>query len=449
MTTAHMPEVRRASLRVALGATVVVAIAYLMITLAVLVIATRQLTGQIDANLHDGLVHISNEPGGRPDKGFGPPPGRSPLDPAFVVWTMEPDGTTRTSINGVSLPTTYQPGSEPQTIDVNGVSVRVTAAPVGDGYVVIGQSMRSVSDTQDTIILAALLIGPVLLIVVFVGAVAIGRRVAAPIERARQRQLEFTADASHELRTPVSVIEAHTSLALSQDRSAEWYKAAFGRVDNETRRMRRLLDDLLWLARFDSSGGQPHAEPVDLGTLAAQTADRFGIVAEARQLSLSVRAGQGSLVINAPPDWLDRLLGVLLDNACKYSPTGGSVAVSVVADGGRVRLSVDDSGPGIPEAERALIFDRFHRASETGGGSGLGLAIGDAIVRATGGKWRIADSAAGGASMSVSWPRAFPHDREASRTVAATPVPPPAVAPPAVAAPPAVPAADPVAPPLG
>ena len=418
--TAHMPEVRRASLRVALGATAVVAIAYVLITAAVLVIATRQLTSQIDTNLHDGLMHISNEPGGRPDNGFGPPPGRSPLDPTFVVWTLEPDGTTRSSISGVSLPTSYQPNGEPQTVDVNGVSVRVTATTVGDGYVVIGQSMRSVSDTQDTIILAALLIGPVLLIIVFLGAVAIGRRVAAPIERARQRQLEFTADASHELRTPVSVIEAHTSLALSQDRSAEWYRTAFGRVDHETRRMRRLLDDLLWLARFDSSAGQPNAEPVDLGTLAAQTADRFGIMAEARQLGLTVKVASGNVVVNAPPDWLDRLLGVLLDNACKYSPTGGSVNVAVAQEGGRVRLSVEDSGPGIPEAERALIFDRFHRASETGGGSGLGLAIGDAIVRATGGRWRIAESAAGGASMSVSWPRAFPNDREAPRTVATT-----------------------------
>src|SRR6185503_1982025 len=109
---------------------------------------------------------------------------------------------------------------------------------------------------------------------------------------------------------------------------------------------------------------------------------------------------------------LDRLLGTLLDNACKYSPEGGSVRVSVATDGPRIRLTVDDSGPGIPEEERERIFDRFHRAAtgatNAAGGAGLGLAIADSIVRATNGRGRIGTSASGGASMSVSWPRAFP-----------------------------------------
>ena len=219
--------------------------------------------------------------------------------------------------------------------------------------------------------------------------------------------MEFTADASHELRTPLSVIEAHTSLALAQDRSEAWYRSAFERIDRESRRMRKLLDDLLWLARFDVTQGQPNAEPIDVGVLATQTVDRFGIVAQARQLALNVNASPGSNVVTVPPEWLDRLLGVLLDNACKYSPEGGSVRVSVAPEGARIRLTVDDSGPGIPEEERGRIFDRFHRASNAAGGAGLGLAIADAIVRATNGRWRIATSPAGGASMSVSWPRAF------------------------------------------
>jgi signal transduction histidine kinase len=87
------------------------------------------------------------------------------------------------------------------------------------------------------------------------------------------------------------------------------------------------------------------------------------------------------------------------------------VTVSVTVEGRRVRLTVDDSGPGIPAAERARVFDRFHRAGAAdgaagvAGGAGLGLAIGDAIVQATGGRWQIGTSAAGGASMAVTWPR--------------------------------------------
>jgi len=239
--------------------------------------------------------------------------------------------------------------------------------------------------------------------------VMIGRRVAAPIEAARQRQLEFTADASHELRTPLSVIEANTSLALTQERDAAWYRTAFERVDRESRRMRRLLEDMLWLARFDAARVPRSTEPVELGVLAAQAADRFAAVAEARSLMLAVHPPADPAVIAAAPDLVDRLIGALLDNACKYAPDGGRVDVAVVVEGNRASVIVDDSGPGIPESDRERIFDRFHRATTTErevGGAGLGLAIGDAIVRATGGRWAIGTSPAGGARVSVSWARA-------------------------------------------
>ena len=155
----------------------------------------------------------------------------------------------------------------------------------------VGQSLDGVTQTTSTLIVAEFGIGCALLIFVFLGSVVVGRRVALPIERARQRQLEFTADASHELRTPLSVIEAQATLALARDRDPAWDAAAFGRIDTELRRTRRLVDDMLWLARFDSTGGQPQAEPVDVRVLAAQTADRFGAVAETRGQRLEVRAG--------------------------------------------------------------------------------------------------------------------------------------------------------------
>jgi two-component system OmpR family sensor kinase len=272
--------------------------------------------------------------------------------------------------------------------------------------------MDNVAATQSTLIVAEVGIGCALLIVVFLGAVAIGRRVALPIERERERQLEFTADASHELRTPLSVIEAQTSLALARDRDPPWDQSAFRRIDTELKRTRRLVDDMLWLARFDSGGpvggrSDAAAEPVDLAVLAAQTADRFAAVAEARHQTLEVRLGASAngAIVTVSPEWLDRLLGVLLDNACKYSPEGGSVTVSVANEGRRVRLAVDDSGPGIPAEERTRVFDRFHRATDAPGGAGLGLAIADAIVRASGGRWQIGTSNAGGASIAVTWAR--------------------------------------------
>jgi len=91
----------------------------------------------------------------------------------------------------------------------------------------------------------------------------------------------------------------------------------------------------------------------------------------------------------------------------------------VIADGDRVRMAVDDSGPGVPAEKRQVIFDRFQRGTDQAGGSGLGLAIADAVVRATNGRWDIGSSIAGGASMAVSWPRLLnPRATEAAPTVA-------------------------------
>ena len=414
MTAVRPQEVRRQSIRVALTATSIVAIVYFIVAVAVVAIVGRNLTAQIDASLSDALHRSLSQPfpgggggGGGGGGYFEPPDSNRPGGLPFLTWTIQPNGTVYAPPSNPTLPAAYATVTDPQTATIGGIDMRIAGAAAGDDHVVVAQNLDSVSQAQSTLILAELLIGPILLLVVFVGAVAIGRRVAAPIERASRRQLEFTADASHELRTPLSVIEAHTSLALAQERSERWYRGAFERVDLESKRMRRLLDDLLWLARFDATSTPPNIEPVDLGVLASQTADRFGVVAEARHLHLDVRVPSDSLVVNAPPEWLDRLLGVLLDNACKYSPEGATVTVSVVPERTRIGLIVDDTGPGIPEDERARIFDRFHRASEQGGGAGLGLAIADAIVRATNGRWRVEGAPGGGARMAVSWERAF------------------------------------------
>ncbi len=401
---ARAEGVRGASIRVALLATVVVAAVYVAIGAAVVLLVTHDLTQQIDDRLVASLSHIGDEPSGPPDSGYGaPPPDR--FGPATLVWTIRADGSIQATNAAAVLPATAYHVTTPQTVAVGDVALRVAGRVTGDDYVVMGQTLDTVSQATSTILLAEVLIAPILLVVVFLGAVAIGRRVAAPIERARQRQLAFTADASHELRTPLSVIEAHASLAATQPRTADWYARSFQGVDREARRMRHLVDDLLWLARFDALEGRPQMEHVDLGTVAAQTVDRFAPVAEQRHLTLRVAVPTEPAVVQAPADWLDRLLGVLMDNACKYSPDGGDVSVTVSHDGGRIRLTVDDAGPGIPAEDQARIFDRFHRATTAGNGAGLGLAIADSIVRASRGIWRLGRSAAGGASISVSWPR--------------------------------------------
>jgi signal transduction histidine kinase len=419
VTQSRGQDVGRTSIRVALAATGLVAALYVAVAIAVVVIFTKTQTDQIDARLAASLQHEQHQPdGGGP---FEPPPADRPGDQPVLSWIVKSDGRVQADDrNDLSLPSQYASVAGPTTVVINGNEVRLAGASSGSGYKVVGQTLNELAKARSTVIQAEILIAPLLLLVVFVGAVTIGRRVASPIERARQRQLDFAADASHELRTPLSVIEAHTSLALSEPRDPTWYRTAFEQVDRESTRMRRLVEDLLWLARFDATSSSPNAEPVDVGLLAEQAAERFGVIAEARRLELRVQGRDSGAVITAPPEWLDRLLGVLLDNACKYSPDGGAVTVGVALDGARVRLTVDDTGPGIPEAERERVFDRFHRATEGPGGAGLGLAIADAIVRATGGRWQVGASPAGGARMAVTWPASFRGRRESSQAAPQT-----------------------------
>jgi signal transduction histidine kinase len=395
--------------RVALVATGIVAGLYLLISVASVLITTHNLTASIDDTLSQSLTSLASQRGGpRPGDGFTAPPGAPRFGAPVLWWMFHPDGNfdnRSPDAQSINLPVSYKTITSPRTLSVSGTDLRVRGGPSGDDWAVVGQSMASVYQAQQNLIFTELLIAPVLLLVIFLGALAIGRRVAAPVERARQRQMEFTANASHELRTPLSVIQAQTSLALAQPRDDAWYRRAFTRVDEESKRMRGLVDDLLWLARFDATRAAAAAQPVDVAVLVQQAVDRFASVAESRQLQLSVALGTGSYVIAASPEWVDRLLGVLLDNACKYTPEKGSVEVRVVADGDRVRVVVDDSGPGVPPEQRQRIFDRFQRATDQAGGSGLGLAIADAVVRATNGRWDIGSSVAGGASMAVTWPR--------------------------------------------
>jgi len=407
LSTARVDLVRSGAQRVALAATGIVAAVYLLIAVAVVLIVTHNLTSNIDTTLSKWLSAMAAQRGG-PTRGYQGPAGAPRFDAPVLWWTFHPDGNYADSsaeAANINLPTPYNRIQAPQTITVSGVDLRVMGGLTSDDWTVVGQSLSSVDQARSNLIQAELLIGPVLLLVVFLGALAIGRRVAAPIEQARRRQMDFTANASHELRTPLAVIQAQTSLALSQPRDEEWYQRAFTRVNQESQRMRHLVDDLLWLARFEAMPRAGRTEPVDVGVMAQQAVERFAAVAESRQQRLSVRLSGDSHVIAASPEWLDHLVGVLLDNACKYTPEQGTIEVRVAAEGKTIKLAVDDSGPGIPADQRGQIFDRFRRASDLPGGSGLGLAIADAVVSATNGRWEVGTSAAGGASMAVIWPR--------------------------------------------
>ncbi len=184
------------------------------------------------------------------------------------------------------------------------------------------------------------------------------------------------------------------------------YRDTLERVGRESLRLRDIVEDLLWLSRFDSQPPPPGKQPVDISVIADACADRFDAVARQRGIGLSViRRGEGQPWINAPPEWIDRLTAVLVDNACRYAGRDGRVQIVVAVHGNKVSLVVDDSGPGIAPEARPRLFDRFHRATDEGNGAGLGLAIADSVVRATGGEWQIGRADFGGARMEIRWHR--------------------------------------------
>ncbi|MFN2582020.1 MAG: sensor histidine kinase [Candidatus Dormibacteria bacterium] len=396
---------RRHALRVAVMATAAVAAALTVLCASVDLVVQHNLHASAENKLNAAITQLHAEASHKP---FTEPDFDDPL----VGWQLDARRVVTTSSPGAPpLPATARTVTKPESIAINGTQFLVAGVDVSSGRIVVGESLTSVSRALQTIVIAEVSLGPVLLVVIFLGALIIGRRAARPIERAHQRQLEFTADASHELRTPLSVIEAEASLALSQPAKERTQTQALQRVLDESRRLRRMVDDMLWLARFDASPSPPPDETVDLATSAETSAQRFHPVAEQRGVTLDVQAGAPALV-QAPPEWVDRLIGVLLDNAIRHAGCDGRVRVASARDGSQVRLAVADSGPGIPAEQRALIFDRFRRAANDGEGAGLGLAIGDAVVKATQGRWEIGESDLGGASVGVVWPLVSPrlHD---------------------------------------
>jgi signal transduction histidine kinase len=312
--------------------------------------------------------------------------------------------STSLSPGGPQLPT-RQWTAGATTVDIGGTSFRFDATKSGTGWLVAGASIGQIRRVQNTLVIPEVILAAVVLALVFAGAWAIGLRASAPLEVVRRRQTEFTADASHELRTPLSVIEAEVDLALSRPRDVDAYRGVLERIAGEGRRLRTIVDDLLWLARLDADRPQGVASAqVDVAAVAVACVSRFQAVAMARQVTLGFhRQGRESAVLTTDPAWIDRLIGVLVDNACRYADAGGVVTVGVRTTGARIFLDVDDSGPGITPEQRELVFDRFHRGADAPGGTGLGLAIADSVVRATGGNWSIGTAPLGGARMEVSW----------------------------------------------
>ncbi|HEX2085660.1 MAG TPA: HAMP domain-containing sensor histidine kinase [Solirubrobacteraceae bacterium] len=213
-----------------------------------------------------------------------------------------------------------------------------------------------------------------------------------------QRQREFVADASHELRTPLTSVLANLEF-LAETLDGEQADAASSAL-RSSRRMRRLVQDLLLLARADAQRVTPH-EPLDLGRVLVEAAAELEPVADGHDITVDAR----HVVVDGARDELHRLVLNLLENAVKHTPRGTAVQASVDQHGDRVLVTVEDDGPGIPAELRDRVFERFVRGKGDRGGSfGLGLSIVRAVADSHGGSVELEESDGRGTRFVVSLP---------------------------------------------
>ncbi|MBW3652045.1 MAG: HAMP domain-containing histidine kinase [Actinobacteria bacterium] len=240
-------------------------------------------------------------------------------------------------------------------------------------------------------------------------------RSRAETEDALRRQREFVADASHELRTPLTSVLANLEL-LAESLDGEQEEAANSAL-RSSRRMRRLVADLLLLARHDAARQAPHT-PVDVGQVLVEAAAEVGVIADGHDVSIEA----GRAVVDGARDELHRLTLNLMENAIRHTPPGTQVRASVDAVDGNVRLIVEDDGPGIPPELKARAFERFVRgAGDRGGSSGLGLSIVHAVAQSHGGTVTIESPTSNGSGRArgTRFAVMLPLSRSAQRPVGA------------------------------
>jgi two-component system sensor histidine kinase QseC len=226
------------------------------------------------------------------------------------------------------------------------------------------------------------------------------QRVDAALESERQ----FTADAAHELRTPLAALQAQLQVARRARDDGE-RDHSLSQMQNGLKRAAHLVDQMLQLARLDPESGLPDREIIDLGQLAEAVCAELGAAILERRLEFELDAAPGCRIAGHS-EWLRVLVRNLLDNAIRYTPAGGCVRVVVSGREGAITLAVSDDGPGIGAAERLAVMRRFHRIGNSGvPGSGLGLSIVARIAELHGAAIELTDGIGRpGLSVRVSWP---------------------------------------------
>jgi heavy metal sensor kinase len=356
-------------------------------------------------------------------------------------------------------------------VETSGETMRIATFPIlheGQiaGVLQVGVSLADIEHTLSILLLVLLVMAPITVLLASGGGLFLAHRALAPIdaitrmaqrisaenlsgridltgpddevgrlartfdtmlarlEEAFTQQRQFAADASHELRTPLTAIIGQIDVALDWPESVEYYRTTLATIRDQAQRLTRLASDLLFLARADAQPTPQAVEPIDLANLLPAVAMQMQPLAAERQQTIMVTPSPTG-VVYGNEDYVIRLLLNMLDNAIRYTPTGGQVTLSCRRINASIEIRIRDNGPGIAPEHLPRVFDRFYRLdrgrSRVQGGSGLGLAIAQSIAQLHGGQITVESVVGQGSTFIVRLPTSGITSRYA-QTIAVAPM---------------------------
>lgn len=242
-------------------------------------------------------------------------------------------------------------------------------------------------------------------LLVGLGGALLARQATEPIAGAFDQMRRFMGDAAHELKTPIAVLRARTDVALQRPRAPAEYQETLQGVSNEAERLGSLVENMLVLARIDAGQWPVHKGKVFLDGILMDAVQSATALGEGKNVQVEIGALEAAAV-TGDPTLLRQLFMILLDNAVKFTPEGGKVVVNAERNGRRSRVTITDTGVGIPASALPHVFERFFRADQarSRGGAGLGLPIARWIVDVHRGRIDVQSKEGEGTSVRVTLP---------------------------------------------